>query len=435
MSPSRPLSTWRYLFMILLIGWGLRLGFVCWLQERLDRSEAEFLISGDAEGYWELARRINDGRDFAIHTPPRYVHRMPGLPAVLAMSIKLFGESLFAARLFLATWGAFSCWLVFILGQRLHSPRVGFIAAGLAAISPASIGFAGLILSETLFGVTLLLFAICLDALLKSSPIAFELDVADPEGERILGKFPLQTCGLSVLTGGVIAAGVYLKPSWILAGPLCALVLLVWQRPRLLSLASGALILCGLFLALLPWGIRNQQVSGHFKLTTFWMGPSLYDGLNPQATGESNMQFFDQDRLTSSFSEYEVDQEYQWRALQFARENPTRVIQLAFVKLWRYWKPWPNAAQFDRPAIHFLLCLYTVPVFMAACAGAWSVRHEYWTIVICAGPIFYFSSLHMVFVSSLRYRLPAEASLLVLSAIGIVAISSKFKRRSENTDS
>ncbi|WP_417849094.1 ArnT family glycosyltransferase [Thalassoglobus sp.] len=407
----------RWLLLILLVALVLRVGFVVWLQERLDATGRDYLISGDAEGYWDLAKTIVNGEDYAIHSPPRSVHRMPGLPAVLAISISVFGESRFAARLVLATLGALSCGLLYLLGKRIHSSAAGLIAAALLAISPASIGFSGVILSETLFGFVMLLSLLGVVSLIEK----LTQDKAAVS----------QVCWWALLTGILIGLGVYMKPSWLLAGPLLGFLMLVFISPRRNSGIAAVLVTLGMILVLLPWGVRNQIVSGHFKLTTFWMGPSLYDGLNPQATGASDMRFFDVDQLPNEMTEYEVDKEYQRRSWEFARANPSKVVILAGAKLWRYWKPWPNAAQFDKAFIRIGLCLYTIPVFLLAAWGSWKIWGENWSIAVCVGPIFYFAGLHMIFVSSLRYRLPAEAPLLVLSAIGILSICGKLNEGSK----
>ncbi len=412
---NQSLHVRRWLLLILLVALVLRVGFAFWLQNRLDAIGQDYLISGDADGYWELAKTIVQGEGYAIHTPPRSVHRMPGVPTVLAISISLFGESRFAARILLAIVGAASCGLVYLLGKKVHSSLAGLIAAVLLAVSPASIGFSGLILSETLFGFAMLLSLLGMTSLIQKltqeeSPIS-------------------QISWRAFLTGMLIALGVYMKPSWILIGPALAFLMFAFIRPHLKSGIAAVLVLAGMLLLLLPWGIRNQRVSGHFKLTTFWMGPSLYDGLNPEATGASDMRFFDADQLPSKMTEYEVDKEYQRRAWHFVKENPSRFFWLAGAKLWRYWKPWPNAPQFDKLLIRIGLCLYTIPVFLLAARGVWETWEEIWSIVICLGPILYFSDLHMIFVSSLRYRLPAEAPMLVLSAIGVLSIIAKVKNQ------
>ena len=418
--PSR-----KWLYVIVGVALLFRWGAVVALQYKLDQSEKEFLIAGDAEGYWLLAHTIANCEDYAVHQPPRYVHRMPGFPSVLATSISLFGSSLLAARLLLATIGGLTCILLNQLGRRVFSENIGLLAAAIFAISPAAIGFSGLILSETLFCTPMLLTLLALNALYEEIEYQNCCEVGDSADLSIPSLLSGKLIWRSILAGCAVALGVYVKPSWILVAPLTLFLLPIASHRRVSGIIAGMLIMLSLVLCLLPWGLRNQQVTGHFKLTTFWMGPSLYDGLNPHATGESDMQFFDNDQLATQLTEYEIDKEYQRRAWKFVAKNPMKTIQLAVNKAVRYWKPWPNAAQFNSWALKLALGLYTVPLLLLALYGAWVNRREFWSLLILAGPIFYFATLHMVFVSSLRYRLPAEAPLAVLAAVGLVSLVDK----------
>jgi len=462
--------TRRLLLTILLVALGLRILAACGLQSLLDhRWHRDFLIAGDAEGYWMLAQRISAGEDYSIYTPPRYALRMPGFPALLAIPVTFFGPKLFAARLFLAFVGTLGCWLVFRLGRDLFNVRVGLMAAVLAAISPVLVVFSETILSETAFAVTMLWSLLaghhlycCLnperlnltsetashpsdiDSLLSGSPLSdssppanVATHVSTTGGHDWRSRFhPGGRAGFQALhTGLAIAAGVMMRPSWILAAPIVAALLTLLSKPRPRAALAGGIVILAMVLALLPWGLRNQRVTGHFTFTTFWMGPSLYDGLNPVATGDSNMEFYDRDRLMLTMDEYEVDQHYRQAARQFVIDHPQRTAQLALTKAARYWSPWPNADQFSQWWAKLIVGLFFVPVLLLSVWGAIclfmraqtqvgshrdeSIRRANWSLAILAGPIFYFALIHMVFVSSLRYRLPAEYSLLVLAAFGL----------------
>ena len=369
------------------------------------------LIAGDAEGYWELARKLTAGEGFSLYEPPRQVHRMPGFPLLLALSMKLFGESPFAARCLLAVIGTAACGAVYLLGRRLFDERVALIACGLTAISPVMAGFSVLLLSETLFALTLTLS-------LWSAANWLSAESREPTADsRYTVFWPL-------LTGISIAIATYVRPSWMLAGPLLAVLVILFQRPRGRACFEAAVMLLGLFGAMLPWAWRNHEVSGHWVFTTLWSGPSLYDGLNPDANGDSNMTFFDRDNLMAQMSEWDVDQHYKQAAWQYAGQHPGRAVELTFLKLWRYWKPWPSAAQFGGKGPAFLVWVFFVPVLLLAARGWWLIRQRPWVWLLTLGPILYFAAIHAVFVGSLRYRLPAEYPLCVLAAVA-------FRKRDE----
>ena len=183
---------------------------------------------------------------------------------------------------------------------------------------------------------------------------------------------------------------------------------------------------------MLPWWIRNAYVTGHFVPTTLQVGASLYDGLNPDATGASNMDFvprFEADeRQAGRQSPGDRQESFELgsiggcgtTALAWAWANPGRAVQLAGVKFLRMWNVWPNeprlaASWFDRSAVFFT---YT-PLLIFAIIGAWRTVGRGWPYILCWLPAVYLTLLHVVFVSSIRYRDPAMLALLALAAGGM----------------
>jgi 4-amino-4-deoxy-L-arabinose transferase-like glycosyltransferase len=405
------------LAIVLLTALLLRVGAAFVVQWQLNQQMPVpiCLIPGDAEGYWYLGQQIAAGKDYELYSPPRQVLRMPGFPAFLAVQHWAFSGSFLGARLSLCLVGTAACGLVYCLGREVADPQIGLIAAALTAISPAIIAFTPLILSETLFAMCLLSSLLVMARLVRPQTPD---DVTRPSLRLARVNFrwlhPL-------LVGVMVGVACYVRPSWLLAGLLFAATLPFVASRRCSGGAQGALVVLGLLAVLLPWGLRNKRVTGHFVLTTLWVGPSLYDGLNPHATGDSDMTFFDQDNLMGArgLSEYEMDRHYRAAAWRFASENPGRACELSFVKLRRFWNPWPNAAQFDHWAARLILGGFYVLMMACAGIGGWRERRRFRLLAFSAGPILYFAAIHAVFVSSLRYRLPAEYPLLVLSALGV----------------
>lgn len=373
----------------------------------------QFLIAGDAAGYWELGERLLDGRPFALYDPPRYALRMPGFPVVLATGMLMTGGSRFGVRCWLALIGAVACGLVYLLGTELRDEATGLVAAGVTAISPTLVGFSVLVLSETTFALAML-----------ASLLAFAVML------RRRNRGPAR--GWAAVVGVTIAAAVYARPAWILVAPLFAGIDLVSPPRWTAALVRSALIAGGLVLALSPWIVRNRIVTGHTVATTLWLGPTLYDGLHPGADGGSDMQFYEDDRdagLTAGMTEYQVDRHYRSRAWQFVRDNPGRVVVLGWAKQLRYWSPWPNAPQFRHPLGILAVLSFFVPMILLSLFGARSaLASDPRTLLIVFGPILYFAALHTVFVGSLRYRLPAEYPLWIAAAAGLLAWRSNWHR-------
>ena len=407
------------LFLVLLFAFAIRATVGMGLQYHLEQTlHRAYLIEGDAKGYWALGKQIAQGNEFEIGG--RSVLRMSGFPALLAASMVVAGDNFWVARLLLAVVGTVACGLVYWLGLELFDERTGIIAAALTAVSPTMAGFSVLILSETLFAATLVGSLILLAKLIK----------ADPRHTGFV---------LSLAAGGMIGLACYVRPSWLLIGPGFAVLYVLWSRNRKLAFVRSLGVLVGLLAILMPWTIRNYQVTnGRFVPTTLWVGPSLYDGLNPRANGDSNMSFIEQDNLMHArgYSEYEVDRHYRNQAWQFVREHPGRTVELMWEKLKRFWRPWPNAEQFRQWWMKISVAAFFVPMLVFAVIGGWRKDEggrmkdeeslhggrelsKFWRLVFTVGPIVYFTLIHLVFVGSLRYRLPAEYPLCVMSAVGL----------------
>lgn len=434
---------WMYLAGILGLALILRVAAAAAVQYQLDHVwKRQFVIEGDANGYWDLAGRILNGQPFEIYTPPRQVLRMPGFPALLAASRSVFGDWMLGTRLVLCLVGTAACGLVYGLGRQTIGEGAGLSAALLSAVSPVLVGFTPLVLSETLFAACLLASLIAIGAVGRRCGLSLGAGSGreGTTGANGAGTATdprrLSGAGLAVLAGILIGLACYVRPSWLLAAPVYAGLLVLLSHFRWLAVLYGALLIIGAVGVLAPWGLRNQRVTGHFVLTTLWAGPSLYDGLNPEANGDSNMTFYDRDDLMGAhgLSEYEVDRHYRNAAWQFVRDNPGRALQLACIKLGRFWSPVPNADQFSAWPVRAAVAVSFVPMVLFSLIGAWRTRRSPWALALTAGPILYFTALHMVFVSSLRYRLPAEYPLLILAAVGVESMWMRWQLRGQPED-
>ena len=205
------------------------------------------------------------------------------------------------------------------------------------------------------------------------------------------------------------------RPSWALYVPLALVVWVALSGRK--AVGRAALVVVGLVVVMAPWWVRNARLYGRFVPTALWAGASLYDGLNPHATGASDMRFL-ADPDVWPLDEETQDAVLKTRALEFARANPGRVVKLALIKAARFWSPWPNAETFFSPGLAVVSALITVPQFALLAVGAWDRRRDRRALALLALPLLYTFALHLVFVSSMRYRVPVAVPALGLVAVG-----------------
>ena len=360
----------------------------------------------DSAEFLGAALNIRAGRGPMVSETSR-IGRMPGYPVFLAFVGAVFGDSLLAYRLADAVVSAAVVVLVGWLGQVVFSRREGVVAALGAALYPAFVLYVVTILSETLFMAFLVGGSACLAVAMTRRGL----------------KWP-------ALAGLVLGLAVMVRASHLLCVPLLAVLWVVVRRFEKATLAKAGVMLAAFAATLVPWTARNWRASGgHLVVTTLRTGPSLYEGLNPQATGAPMMDAINWDAGTKGMSEWEKNRYWLRKALEFARANPGRVARLALAKLVRFWSLVPNLAQLRQPLFAFGLgAPYVVVILLAVVGLATSWRRADVGLILVL-PVVYHSALHTVFVGSIRYRIAVMPLVMVLAARGAVAAWSRWAAR------
>ncbi len=386
----------RLTLLVLVVALGLRVGAALWWESRRP-AEAPFAF-GDSVSYWHLAEKIARGEPYAYPDERARIFRTPLYPLALAPLFLVSDDPPpLAARLlgcFLGTWAVFE---VMRLARTLWDGRAALWAGILAAVYPGAVAMSIFVLAESLFCP---LMVLSLTLLVRATGSCRAKSI----------------CGWAVGGGIVLGLASLARPSWLLFLPF-ALPWLVLDRKRTWRrrLAIAVCSLCGVAIAMSPWWYRNYRITGHFVLSTLQVGASLYDGWHEGATGASDMSFtepFEREFAQrweageGSDYEYELDRAYRRAAKTWAGEHPGRVIELAWIKLGRMWKPWPSAEMFSSSLMRVAVMGGFLPIFTCGLAGLWLNRRRGWEIWLLAFPAIYFTILHVIFVSSIRYRQP-----------------------------
>jgi 4-amino-4-deoxy-L-arabinose transferase-like glycosyltransferase len=416
---------WRQLAVLLVLAFLLRLAAGWMWQSRL----GDNFGMGDTESYWQLGKAIARGEPYEYGDVPARVFRTPGYPLLLAPIFLLTDDrptAVLLARGEAALFGTLAVLVVWGLTRLLFDDRAAILAAALATFYPGAIVLGVLILSEAPFCPLILLQLVLW-------VIAWR---ASSWGRSTLWGF---AAGLAA------GAATLMRPSWLLFTPFAAFIgavagLIVDKRNTRIAqkrefvrhavIASSMLL--GLAVAMLPWWIRNASVTGRFVPTTLQVGASLYDGLNPHATGASNMEFVKRFEAEEAQAEKEssadrgeslelrLDHRMRDESLAWARANPGRALQLAGIKFLRMWNVWPNEPRLSASWLAGFLVFFTyTPLLILAIMGAWRTVGRGWPYILCCLPAVYLTLLHVVFVSSIRYRDPAMLALLALAAGGL----------------
>lgn len=314
------------------------------------------------------------------------------------------GAALRGVQVAQAVLGAWTCFLIYRLGRRIHSRKAGLAAAFLACFFPHYIFYTSVYLSETLF-----------TALFLAALLLFIRAAARPRTRTWF------------LAGLLAAACALVRPAAATLAP--AAVLSIWRSApdRRGRLRAAGLILAGAIALVGPWAARNLIAYDRFVLVST-NGPfNLAIGNHADARGG----YVSPPSISSDIwgrAEY-----FKQRAIGFVTNDPWGALYLIFklkwMELWSFIPPWPLFS--SNPTLfygeHFFVYFPWRAILPLGLIGIGALalrrRPAWWLTPACLGC---YVAFYMAFFGDTRFRLPAEAFFLVWSGCALAETAGRW---------
>lgn len=319
-----------------------------------------------------------------------------------------FPSEIIIVRLAQVLISTFTVVLIYLIGKKVFSERIGLWAAIFSTLYPFFIFYTGFLLTETLF-----IFFVAL-AVWETIKI-LDNETALPEK--------------AVRAGLWYALAGLCRPTMELFFPFaCAFILFGKEKFRTKILI--VLLSCAVFiLALSPWIIRNYVVLKKFVPGTTMGGQVFWEGNNPYSSGGPCRYF---PPGIWQVPEKDRDAAFYKETARVIRKNPARFLWLLGNKFIRFWNIVPNAADFSSPLYRVVSVLsfgVLIPFFILGIFLNLENRKALFLVVLIA----FFTIFHMVFLASIRYRVPIEPYVILFAASGWFWILDNMRRWKRET--
>jgi 4-amino-4-deoxy-L-arabinose transferase-like glycosyltransferase len=427
----------RLLLAAALLGFVLRaaFGLIYWQDRPLTHDEREYLA---------LAANVAAGRGFAQDLPNephegdgeggsgagiQRFGRAPMYPLFLA-PIVAFDASLRdgrmpsdvpdAVKVVQSLVGAIGIWLLGAIAWRVGGPRMGVVAAAIAAVYPPLVWICAYALSEALFATLALACVWWLMPLLDAQRTSTS-PASPPPSEQRGEMGPGGEWGRLFIGGLLIGLAVLTRPAMLFFLPF--VLLLTWQRRRG-RVALTAALLAGVFAVVLPWTARNAAVYGRFVLVASEGGVTFWTGNHREALGEGDLAANPHlKRLNQEFrarhrglTEEELEPIYYREALNFIAEAPLRWLGLVAKKLFYTWVPIGPSYRLHSPRYFWTSVVAygaLLPVAVIGFSILWRSGRRPWTLWALAASTIVVA---LLFFPQERFRIPVIDPTLILCA-------------------
>jgi 4-amino-4-deoxy-L-arabinose transferase-like glycosyltransferase len=353
----------------------------------------------------------------------------PVYPVMIAVAYGIFGEHPGAARLFQSLFDAIGCFLIGWMGVRLFGIWQGILASLMYALYPAFIGLTTVLWTIGM-GVFTMVLALALTVYFQQKPTGWS------------------ALGMGLAWGLAVLTRTALLPFFVVV-----LILCWWDLHKLQNVPKPtklraiwkypALMIVGILILLLPWGIRNAVVMGHFTVMPTKGGRNLWEANNCifsepywkySATADGMARIYHKyaasrrDKIQRTdlieypnFSietdEFERDQQLTRQVKDFLLANPKVAIELCFLRLYSLFRI--QSTGFSKGILSwiglfsmgFVLFMGLLGLIINARQGS---RYKIFYLLIL-----YYIAVHTVTAAGIPHRLPLDAVLILFAASAI----------------
>ncbi|MCX6044215.1 MAG: glycosyltransferase family 39 protein [Chloroflexi bacterium] len=413
----------------------------------------------DQISYDELARRVVDGHGFSFATE-HWPATRAGEPTAhwsylytvyLAAIYAVVGVHPLAARLIQAVIsGILHSWLSWRLGRRLFGPRVGLVAAALSAVYIYFFYYAGSLITEPFYLVSILWTFDVAFRLATVLQVRHQPNASQSRQWRLWLELGL-AIGVTALLRQLFLLFVPFLYGWL------GWIWLRANRPAIKApqpkpqagwqpLQGFVVATCMIGLLIAPWTLRNYWAFGTFvPLNTnagyafFWGNHPIYGthfvGILPD-DGPSYLDLIPKE--LRPLNEAALDRALLQRGIGFITADPQRYILLSISRLNEYFKFWPSA---DSGMISNLARVGSFGLylpFMLLGLGL-SIR-RYWRsddpqqradLILLYLFMFVYTAIHLLSWALIRYRLPVDLFLILFAALGLVDLVNRYRLRGQ----
>jgi len=193
---------------------------------------------------------------------------------------------------------------------------------------------------------------------------------------------------------------------------------------------KSILISLVIFLSIMSiWWIRNYKVYGYFVATSIGeSGKVFYTGNNPMNKSGGGIGGIDVDLTQfNNIKDFaKRDEALKKAALKWIKENPTDWIKLEFQKLKRFYSIFIVTSYFNNWYYQFLSVISYGVILILFVFSLYFNREKLILISPMLIYMFLLTAVHLVYIASLRYRLPLEPFMIIMASSIIGKIFRKY---------